>query len=43
MLEKLQEKINYKFKNKDLLRKALTHSSYANESKSRGAGLQREA
>ena len=27
----LQETINYTFKNKNLLRIALTHSSYANE------------
>ena len=30
-LEALQEKLGYKFKNKDLLITALTHSSYANE------------
>ena len=30
-LEKLQEKIGYSFKDKKLLRHALTHSSYANE------------
>ena len=27
----LEEKIKYKFKDKELLREALTHSSYANE------------
>ena len=31
-MEKLEEKIGYEFKNKDLLKNALTHSSYANES-----------
>lgn len=31
----LKDKINYKFKNKVLLRKALTHSSYANEQRAR--------
>lgn len=30
-MEKLEEKIGYTFKNKDLLRTALTHTSYANE------------
>jgi len=30
-LSLLEEKINYKFKNKDLLREALTHKSYINE------------
>ena len=30
-LERFQEKIGYHFKNKNLLRQALTHSSYANE------------
>ena len=28
-LEKLEESINYKFKNINLLKQALTHSSYA--------------
>ncbi|WP_062552134.1 ribonuclease III [Peptoniphilus phoceensis] len=32
-LENLEKKLNYKFKNKDLLKKALTHSSYVNENK----------
>ncbi len=31
LLEELQNKINYHFKNIDLLKEALTHSSYANE------------
>ena len=30
-LELLQENLNYKFKNIELLETALTHSSYANE------------
>lgn len=30
-LEKLENKIKYTFKNKELLKKALTHTSYANE------------
>lgn len=33
MLEPLQENLNYRFKNVNLLRTALTHSSYANENK----------
>ena len=32
-LEKLEENIGYKFKDKDLLKTALTHTSYANEYK----------
>ena len=32
LAEDLQKKIGYRFKNKDLLKQALTHSSYANES-----------
>ncbi len=31
LLEELQNKLNYHFKNIDLLKEALTHSSYANE------------
>lgn len=31
MTEKLEKKINYSFKNKKLLKQAMTHSSYANE------------
>lgn len=34
---KIEEKLNYKFKNRALLTMALTHSSYANENRSRGA------
>lgn len=30
-MEFLEEKLNYKFNNRDLLKNALTHSSYANE------------
>ena len=30
-LEKLEKKIGYRFADRDLLRLALTHSSYANE------------
>ena len=32
-LSQLEEKIEYRFKNKSLLRQALTHSSYANENR----------
>ncbi len=32
-MEKLQNTINYTFKNQDFLKEALTHSSYANEQK----------
>lgn len=32
-LEKLEKRINYNFKNKKLLRQAMTHSSFANEQK----------
>lgn len=32
-IEELEEKIGYRFKNKELLRTALTHSSYCNENK----------
>ena len=31
MISELEQKLNYKFKNIDLLKNALTHSSYANE------------
>ncbi len=33
MMEEFENKINYHFKNKDLLKEALTHSSFANENK----------
>ncbi len=35
-MENLEEKLGYHFKNKALLETALTHSSYANENRSRG-------
>ena len=35
-MEKLEEKIGYSFKDPALLRNALTHSSYANESRDKG-------
>ena len=35
-MKNLAEKIGYKFKNEELLRTALTHSSYANEQRGRG-------
>ena len=35
--EKLEGKIGYTFKNKDLLKEALTHSSYSNECRSKGS------
>mgnify|MGYP000155159538 CR=1 FL=1 len=37
-MDQLEQKIGYRFRNKKLLRQALTHSSYANE-KSSEAGL----
>lgn len=40
-MKTLEEYLNYKFKNKALLRKALTHSSYANENKSEGESNER--
>ena len=33
--ERLEERIGYRFQNRDLLREALTHSSYANECKAK--------
>ena len=36
-MEKLEEKLGYTFQNRALLENALTHSSYANESKHTGA------
>ena len=38
MLERLQEALHYQFRNEELLRDALIHSSYANEN--RHSGLQ---
>lgn len=35
-MEELQKSLNYKFKNPDLLKEALTHSSFANEHKGKG-------
>ena len=35
--EKLEKSIGYTFKNKDLLKKALTHRSYAYENKIAGS------
>ncbi|MBQ6755758.1 MAG: ribonuclease III [Oscillospiraceae bacterium] len=35
-MEELQKKLGYEFKDKSLLKKALKHSSYANENKSEG-------
>ena len=36
MYEELEKKIKYSFRNKELLRTAMTHSSYANENKDKG-------
>lgn len=36
----LEEKIGYSFKNKEILTEALTHSSYSNESKSKGIKIE---
>ena len=33
-MDQLEQKIGYRFRNKKLLRQALTHSSYANEKSS---------
>ena len=35
MIDKLEEKLNYKFKNRRLLETALSHSSYTNENRER--------
>ena len=35
-IERLEKRIDYTFKNRDLILRALTHSSYANEMKSKG-------
>jgi len=40
-MEILQEKLNYRFKNINLLKNALTHSSYANEVRSAGISNER--
>lgn len=34
-MEKLEKKIGYRFRNHELLKTALTHSSYANEARDR--------
>ena len=34
-MEKLEKKIGYRFRNRELLKTALTHSSYANEARDR--------
>ena len=38
--ELLESKIGYSFKNKEILTEALTHSSYSNESKSKGVKVE---
>lgn len=40
-MKSLEEKLNYKFKNINLLRNALSHSSYANEVKLKGGSYER--
>ena len=35
-MKELEKKLNYTFKNSELLKNALTHSSYANENKTKG-------
>ncbi|MDO4983258.1 MAG: ribonuclease III [Eubacteriales bacterium] len=40
-MNRLEEKIGYKFKDKNLLRTALTHSSYANESHGSASSYER--
>ncbi len=40
-MKELEAKLGYEFKNKQLLQKALTHSSYANEKKDRGMSNER--
>ena len=40
-MKRLEEKLNYTFKNKSLLRHALSHSSYANEVKIKGGSYER--
>ena len=34
-LDELEERIGYKFNNKEILREALTHSSYSNEKRAK--------
>ena len=40
-MEMLQQRLNYRFKNINLLKNALTHSSYANEVRSAGSSNER--
>lgn len=40
-LERLEQKLGYRFKDKELLMKALTHSSYANEKKEKAESYER--
>lgn len=40
-MENLQQKLNYRFKNVNLLKNALTHSSYANEVRTAGSSNER--
>lgn len=40
-IDVLEEKIGYKFKNKNLIEQALSHSSYANERKQPGGSNER--
>ncbi len=40
-IDELEEKIGYKFKNKNLIEQALSHSSYANERKQPGGSNER--
>ena len=37
-MQELEKKLNYTFRNQELLREALNHSSYANEHRSQGLG-----
>ena len=37
-MQVLEKKLNYSFRNQELLREALNHSSYANEPRSQGLG-----
>ncbi|MBR6242798.1 MAG: ribonuclease III [Ruminococcus sp.] len=40
-IEELEKRINYTFKNKDLIHQALSHSSYANEKRQHGGSNER--
>lgn len=37
-MQELEKKLNYTFRNQQLLREALNHSSYANEHRAQGLG-----